>query len=88
LISAWLEGESVYQIAAIDLKGHVRHPLIVPEGFTPQDVAPGGAWLATSDDTPTASWAAPRRWRRTGSVLARYFGLAGDLPRRPHPRLE
>jgi predicted Ser/Thr protein kinase len=52
LISAWLEGDSVYQIAAIDLTGHVRHPLIVPEGFTPQDVAPHGAWLATSDDTP------------------------------------
>jgi hypothetical protein len=53
LISAWMEGESVFQIAAIDLAGHVRHPLIVPEGFTPQDVGPGGAWLATSDDTPT-----------------------------------
>jgi Tol biopolymer transport system component len=53
LISAWMEGESVYQIAAIDLAGHIRHPLIVPEGFTPQDVAPGGAWLATSDDTPS-----------------------------------
>jgi serine/threonine protein kinase len=53
LISAWMEGESVYQIAAVDLAGHLRHPLIVPEGFTPQDVAAGGAWLATSDDTPT-----------------------------------
>jgi Tol biopolymer transport system component len=53
LISAWLEGESTYQLSAIDLEGHVRHPLIVPEGFTPHDVAPGGAWLATSDDTPS-----------------------------------
>jgi len=53
LISAWMEGESIYQIGAIDLAGHVRHPLIVPEGFTPQDVGPAGAWLATSDDTPT-----------------------------------
>jgi serine/threonine protein kinase/Tol biopolymer transport system component len=53
LISAWLEGDSIYQIGAIDLAGHVRHPLIVPEGFTPQDVAAGGAWLATSDETPT-----------------------------------
>jgi len=53
LISAWMEGESIYQIGAVDLAGHVRHPLIVPEGFTPQDVAPGGAWLATSDDTPS-----------------------------------
>jgi len=52
-ISAWTEGESVYQIAAVDLSGRIRHPLIVPEGFTPQDVAPGGSWLATSDDTPT-----------------------------------
>jgi len=48
-----MEGESIYQIGAIDLAGHIRHPLIVPEGFTPQDVGPGGAWLATSDDTPS-----------------------------------
>jgi hypothetical protein len=52
LISAWPEGESVYQIAAIDLKGRIRHPITVPEGFTPQDIALGGALLATSDDSP------------------------------------
>jgi hypothetical protein len=51
-VSAWTEGESIYQIAAIDLKGRIRHPIIVPEGFTPQDIAPGGALLATSDDSP------------------------------------
>jgi hypothetical protein len=53
LFSAWMEGDSTYQIAAIDLAGHVRHPLTVPGGFTPQDVGPGGAWLATADDTPS-----------------------------------
>ncbi len=52
LYSAWEEAEPTYQIAAIDLAGRVRHPLIVPGGFTPQDVATDGAWLATSDDTP------------------------------------
>jgi hypothetical protein len=53
LISAWAEGESIYQIAAVDLKGRIRHPITVPEGFTPQDIAPGGALLATSDDSPS-----------------------------------
>jgi len=53
LISTWGESDSTYQIAAIDLAGHVRRPLTVPGGFTPQDAAPGGAWLATFDDTPT-----------------------------------
>ena len=53
LFSAWGEGDSITQIAAVDLEGHVRHPLTVPGGFTIQDVAPSGAWLATSDETPS-----------------------------------
>ena len=52
LISAWPDGESTYQIAAVDLNGRIRHPITVPEGFTPQDIAPGGSLLATSDDSP------------------------------------
>jgi eukaryotic-like serine/threonine-protein kinase len=52
-VAAWPEGQSIYQIAAIDLKGGVRHPITVPEGFTPQDMTPGGALLATSDDSPS-----------------------------------
>ena len=52
-ISAWADGDSVYQIAAVDLAGRIRHPISVPEGFTPQDIAAGGALLATSDDSPT-----------------------------------
>jgi hypothetical protein len=53
LYGAWTEGESTLQISAIDLAGHVRHPLLVPGGFTPHDTTQGGAWLATSDDTPS-----------------------------------
>ena len=52
-ISAWPEGSSEYQIAAVALSGRIRHPITVPGGFTPQDIAPGGALLATSDDSPT-----------------------------------
>ena len=53
LFSAWGENDSTYQLAAIDLKGHVRHPATAPGGFTPQDAAPGGTWLTTVDDSPS-----------------------------------
>jgi len=52
LFSGWTESDPTYQICAIDLAGRLRHPVTVPGGFTLQDAAPGGAWLATSDDTP------------------------------------
>lgn len=51
--SAWGEGDSILQIAAVDLAARVRHPLTVPGGFTILDVAPGGGWLAISDDAPS-----------------------------------
>jgi serine/threonine protein kinase len=53
LFSAWTESDPTYQICAVDLAGHLRRPVSVPGGFTLQDLAPEGAWLATSDDTPS-----------------------------------